>query len=223
VSRGSSESRQAARRLATLLGLVALLLGAVVLAAVVGAFAASHCGAGGEARTGRLAMSHDAARRDAPAPAPRERGARRPAAPVRLEIRAIGVNAPVARLGLNRDRTLQVPTDFDEAGWWTGGPRPGERGPAIIAGHVDSYTGPAVFFRIRELHPGDTIVVARRDRTGARFVVLRSEEYPKSRFPTERVYGGTTRPELRLITCSGEFDRASGHYLDNTVVYAAAV
>ena len=126
------------------------------------------------------------------------------------------------RLGLNPDRSLEVPKDFGDTGWWTGGPRPGERGPAVIAGHVDSRTGPAVFYKIGDLRPGDAIVVHRSDGSRARFTVQGSRQYPKAHFPTARVYGRTPGPTLRLITCSGTFDSASGHYLDNTVVYASA-
>jgi len=161
-----------------------------------------------------------------PAPTPTARRARahrrrRPARPALVLIPAIGVRARVIPLGLKRDHSLEVPSDFAEAGWWTGGARPGERGPAVLAGHVDSRTGPAVFFRIGELRRGDAIVVVRRDHTRVRFTVQGSARYPKSRFPTTRVYGPTRGPALRLITCSGDFDRATGHYVDNTVVYAA--
>jgi hypothetical protein len=202
-----------------LLGLAALLAGTALVAAALGAFAASRCGGSDEASTGRLALALDTVGGHArPAPPPRRE--HRPARPVRIEIPAIGVRAPVVRLGLNEDRTLEVPTDFGDAGWWSGGPRPGEPGPAVIAGHVDSYTGPAVFFRLPELDPGDTIIVGRRDGSRARFTVRGSEQYPKARFPTARVYGRTTGPTLRLITCGGAFDQSTGHYLDNTVVYA---
>jgi sortase (surface protein transpeptidase) len=145
---------------------------------------------------------------------------RRAAPPARLEIPAIGVDAPLVPLGLDRAGALEVPRRFDVAGWWTGGARPGERGPAVIAGHVDSLTGPAVFFRLGSLRPGRHIVVERRDGSRLRFTVHRLEHYAKRRFPARRVYGPTRRPELRLITCSGTFDYATGHYLDNTVVYA---
>jgi Sortase domain len=144
---------------------------------------------------------------------------RRPA-PVGIEIPAIGVRARLVPLRLNSDGTLEVPTRFGDAGWWAGGPRPGERGPAVIAGHVDSRTGPAVFYRLSELRAGDRISVVRRDGSRVRFVVRRTERYPKARFPTARVYGRTQGATLRVITCSGTFDRASGHYLDNAVVYA---
>jgi hypothetical protein len=213
VSRASSGHPEAGRRLWTLLGLAVLLVGVALLAAAVGALVVSRCG-GGEASVGRLALDVGGGG----SPPPRARRAPRPVA---IEIPAIGVRAPIIRLGLNRDRSLQVPADFADAGWWSGGPRPGEPGPAVIAGHVDSYTGPAVFYRIRELRPHDTIVVRRRDGSRARFTVLGSERYPKAHFPTARVYGATRRPTLRLITCGGPFDRSSGHYVDNTVVYAA--
>ena len=143
--------------------------------------------------------------------------------PRRLEIPAIGVFAPVIELGLNSDRTLEVPEDFGDTGWWKGGPEPGERGAAVIAGHVDSRTGPAVFYRLDELRAGDELRVHREDGTQARFVVRRLERHPKDDFPTRRVYARTDEPTLRLVTCSGDFDAASGHYVDNTIVFADAV
>jgi hypothetical protein len=147
---------------------------------------------------------------------------RRAPVPVRVVIPALGVDAPLIRLGLDKAGALEVPKRFDVAGWWTGGSRPGERGPAVIAGHVDSKTGPAVFYRLGSLRRGDSVIVRRRDGSSVRFRVRASERYAKRRFPTRRVYGPTRGSELRLITCSGTFDRAAGHYLDNTVVYARA-
>jgi hypothetical protein len=218
VSGVPSRGRRAQRRLPALLGFAVLLAGVALLAAVAGAMVVSKCGGGGEASTGELALQLDAvANRPLVRPP-----ARRAARPVRIEIPAIGVHARIIRLGLNPDHTLQVPTNFADTGWWSGGPRPGDPGAAVIAGHVDSYTGPAAFYRIRDLRPRDTIIVDRRDGSRARFTVLGSEQYPKSHFPTARVYGRTARPTLRLITCSGTFDRTTGHYLDNTVVYANA-
>jgi sortase (surface protein transpeptidase) len=221
--------RRAGARLPTLLGLAGVVTGIALIVAVA-AIALSRSGDESPRATAppptRLPdLAAGAARRAEAQHRPRRTAARppaRPARPVQVSIPSIGVRAPLVRLGLNSDRTLEVPKDFGDAGWWAGGPRPGERGPAVIAGHVDSYTGPAIFYRLRELRPGDAVVVLRRDGTRARFTVQRSEQYPKDRFPTARVYGQTPGPALRLITCGGEFDDSTGHYLDNTVVYAAA-
>jgi sortase (surface protein transpeptidase) len=148
---------------------------------------------------------------------------RRPAkiaAPVGIEIPRIGVSARLVRLGLNPDRTMEVPTDFDAAGWYVHGPRPGEIGPAVIAGHVDSTSGPAVFFRLGSLRRGAVVRVLRADGSTAHFTVEAVERASKEAFPTRRVFGPTRRPALRLITCGGSFDQATGHYRDNTIVYA---
>jgi len=144
------------------------------------------------------------------------------AAPVRLRIPAIGVDAPVERLGLDADGALGVPDDFGSAGWYERGPRPGETGPAVVAGHVDSHRAPAVFFRLGELGPGEEVVVAYSDGTDVRFRTYHRARYPKDDFPTAAVYANTARPELRLVTCGGSFDRSAGHYRDNVVVWAAA-
>jgi LPXTG-site transpeptidase (sortase) family protein len=155
-------------------------------------------------------------------PAPRVKRTRlvRAPRPVRVRIAAIGVDAPLIPLGLDAHRALEVPERFDVAGWWSGGYRPGESGPAVIAGHVDSKTGPAVFYRLGDLERGDAVMVQRRDGSTVRYVVKSVGRYAKTAFPTKQVYGPTSRPTLRLITCSGDFDRATGHYVDNTVVYA---
>jgi sortase (surface protein transpeptidase) len=139
---------------------------------------------------------------------------------VRVRIPAIGVDARLIRLGLDRSGALEVPQDWSEAGWYTGGPRPGEPGPAVIAGHVDSTSGPAVFYRLGALQRGATIRIARRDGTAVTFRVARVARWPKATFPTRLVYGPTSRPALRLITCGGAFDKASGHYVDDTIVFA---
>ena len=197
--------------------------------AVALAAAMAGCGSGGDSEALELVparerptvtMTATATPTPTPTPTPKPKVFRRVAPPTRIEIPSIRVDAPLIRLGLDAKGALEVPKRFDEAGWWTGGPRPGERGPAVIAGHVDSKTGEAVFYELSRLRKGDVVIVHRRDGTRARFVVQRSERYPKDRFPTARVYGATRRPTLRLITCSGEFDRSTGHYLDNTVVYA---
>jgi Sortase domain len=144
----------------------------------------------------------------------------RSARPVEVVLPSIGVAAPLIGLGLMADRRLEVPEDYGVAGWYTGGPKPGQPGPAVIAGHVDSKQGPAVFYRLRDLRPGDRIAVRYSDGTAVAFAVERSERHPKQAFPTARVYGRTDGPALRLITCGGEFDRGSGHYRDNLVVFA---
>jgi sortase (surface protein transpeptidase) len=162
--------------------------------------------------------------RAGPGPATSTAGlARAPSPPVHLRVPAIGVSAAVVRLGLNRDGTLQVPGDFDAAGWFTGGPAPGETGPAVIAGHIDSRRGPAVFHRLRELRPGQEITVARADGSSVRFAVDGVARYPKDAFPTEAVFGPSPDPLLRLITCGGAFDRSRRSYRDNVVVTARLV
>ena len=145
------------------------------------------------------------------------------APPVRVRIPAIEVDSALIGLGLAADGTLQVPADGSVAGWFTGAPTPGERGPAVIAAHVDWNHAPGVFFRLRDLEPGDDVSVDRADGTTARFVVLGVEQYPKDAFPTERVYGDVDHAGLRLITCGGSFDRAARSYRDNVVVYAGLV
>jgi hypothetical protein len=140
--------------------------------------------------------------------------------PVRLAIPAIGVATPLVRLGLEADGGMQVPADFGRAGWFTEGPAPGQVGPSVIAGHVDSRSGPAVFYRLRELRPGQAILVERVDGSRLRFVVEQARSYPKEGFPTAAVFGPVPEAALRLITCAGDFDRSRGSYRDNLVVFA---
>jgi sortase (surface protein transpeptidase) len=143
-----------------------------------------------------------------------------PGRPVELTIPAIGVRTSVVGLGLQADGALQVPSSTSVAGWYTGSSRPGAVGSAVIAGHVDSRTGPAVFYWLRSMHPGERIYVRRADGTLAVFRVTRVQAYAKDQFPTAAVYGAVPDAELRLITCGGRFDRALGTYLSNIVVYA---
>jgi sortase (surface protein transpeptidase) len=145
------------------------------------------------------------------------------AAPAELAIPALGVRSELIELGLEPDRTVEVPEDPDLAGWYTGGPKPGQTGPATIIGHVDSATGPGVFHRLDELGPGEEIAVRRTDSSVVRFAVYRIERHPKDAFPTEVVYGDTDGAELRLITCGGDFDRAAGSYQDNVIIFASRV
>jgi sortase (surface protein transpeptidase) len=140
-----------------------------------------------------------------------------------VRIPSIGVDSTLALLATDPAGVLVPPEDFDQAGWFPGGPAPGEMGPAVVAGHVDSRTGPAVFARLHEVAVGDAVVVDRADGTAVRFTVTGLGRYPKDDFPTEEVYGPTTAAELRLITCGGEFDRAERSYRDNVVVYARVV
>jgi sortase (surface protein transpeptidase) len=148
------------------------------------------------------------------------RGYRATPAPVRIEIPAIHVASSLARLGRAADRTVQVPSRWAVAGWYASGTRPGDPGSAVILGHVDSKSGPAVFYRLRELRRGDLVEVARADGSRVRFTVQRVQEYPKARFPTADVYYPTLTPALRLVTCGGEFDATAGHYRSNIIVFA---
>ena len=158
-------------------------------------------------------------------PSRRPRRPRRvaPVPPPRVEIPRIGVRAHVVSLGLTRDRRLEVPSNFDEAGWWSGGARPGEPGAAVIVGHVDSRSGPAVFHRLRELRRGDLVRYVGRDNVRVTFVVDHSERHLKDRFPTRKVYSRTSHPTLRLVTCTGSFNRSSGHYRSNLIVFGHRV
>jgi sortase (surface protein transpeptidase) len=141
-----------------------------------------------------------------------------------LEIPSIGVATRVIELGKNPDGTLETPTDYGEAGWWSGGPKPGEPGAAVITGHVDSArSGPAVFARLGELLPGDIFSYTSRTGKQVRFEVESSERYAKEDFPTQRVYGRSDEPVVRLVTCTGNFDVGEGEYSDNLVVYARRI
>jgi len=144
--------------------------------------------------------------------------------PVRLKIARIGVSTGLQRLGKDHHGAVEVPSgphQWDTAGWYAAGTRPGDPGSAVILGHVDSKRGPAVFYRLRELRRGDLVEVALADGSSVRFAVERVEQYPKARFPTAEVYYPTLTPELRLVTCGGTFDATAGHYRSNIIVFAA--
>ncbi|MDT9683047.1 class F sortase [Streptomyces sp. TRM76323] len=144
-----------------------------------------------------------------------------PSAPVRVRIPRIGVDAPVVRLGLGADGSLDVPPAGDRnlAGWYGGGPPPGARGTAIVAGHVDNDEGPAVFYALGALRKGDRVEVARLDGRTAVFTVDAVEVYDNDAFPDAKVYGRSDHAELRVITCGGAFSPETG-YQGNVVVYA---
>lgn len=140
--------------------------------------------------------------------------------PVRLEIPTLAVDSELMELGLQDDGSLEVPPGAFPAGWFSGAPTPGERGPAIIVGHIDWLTGPGVFFRLASLAVGDEIRVTRTDGSVAVFRTTQVTRYPKDDFPTELVYGDLDHAGLRLVSCGGEFDRSTGHYEDNVVAFA---
>ena len=142
------------------------------------------------------------------------------ASPVSLTIPLIGVKTNLITLGLQSDGALQVPSTTSVAGWYTGSPRPGAIGSAVIVGHIDSTSGPGVFYRLSELRGGNQVYVRRADGTMVLFRVTAVQTYLKNDFPTQTVYGPTPDAELRLITCGGTFDYTTGHYLSDIVVYA---
>lgn len=149
-----------------------------------------------------------------------------PAEPTHVEIPAIGVSSDLLSLGQNPDGTIEVPPldRNSRAGWYRNSPTPGELGPAVLLGHVDSAAyGPGVFFKLGALRAGDMVTVSRVDHTVATFRVTRVSSVPKDHFPTLDVYGNTDDAELRLITCGGQFDSATRNYLSNIVVYAVLI
>lgn len=141
--------------------------------------------------------------------------------PLRINIPAVGIEADFEEpLGVNEDRSIEVPDAFDTVGWYQYGPAPGELGPAVVLGHVDSYIGPAVFWSLGELEPGDEIYIDRADGTTATFTVTHLERHEQSGFPTAKVYGDIDHAGLRLITCSGTYQRDVQRYTHNLIVFA---
>jgi sortase (surface protein transpeptidase) len=196
-----------------------------VAGAVLTLTAAALAGCGRPGGAPAATVARPAASSTAPTPPRRQPATARPvthARPLTVRIPAIGVTSSLVPLRLDHAGALQPPDDFVHAGWYAGGPTPGEQGPAVIAGHVDSRAGPAIFFRLRELRPGDTVLVSRSDRRAVRFRVVEVQRYPKNAFPAARVYQPTPDAALRLITCGGSFDYARRSYRDNIVVYAVA-
>jgi sortase (surface protein transpeptidase) len=147
--------------------------------------------------------------------------------PVRVIIPAIGVNAPVISEGTDSSGALQVPPlsgpQASDVGWWDGGSAPGQDGPAVLAGHIDSAAaGPLVFWNLHKLVAGDSVETVLANGSKVWFKVTVLQEVSKNAFPTQQVYGPTSGPTLRLITCGGTFSSAAGHYQDNLIVYAVA-
>ncbi|HKS49700.1 MAG TPA: class F sortase [Amycolatopsis sp.] len=149
-------------------------------------------------------------------------GATGAAPPIRVRIPKISADSTLVQLGVNDDGTIQVPptTEPMQAGWYRFSPPPGAVGPAVLLGHVDGTGHKGIFYDLKSLAPGDEIEVDRADGTTARFRVDHLSQVPKNQFPTEAVYGNTDTPQLRLITCGGDFDRAAHSYRDNIIVYA---
>ncbi len=144
------------------------------------------------------------------------------AVPVRLRIPALHVNSPLQRLDREPDRTVAVPDRADVAGWYERGPRPGQAGPAVILGHVDSHTGPGVFLNLSRVPRGAVVLVDRADGSTVTFRVTNVKRVLKTRFPTDLVYAPTLQPTLRLVTCGGSFDATRRSYRDNVIAFAAA-
>lgn len=169
----------------------------------------------------------------APLPAPAAAGTIGPTAkgpwlrrslPVSVDIPAIDVRSRLLHLGVNADGSMQVPsltTSAGEAAWFKYSATPGQIGASVIEGHVDNYLGPAVFFRLGALRPGDTVDVTLADGVTAIFRVTGVREYPKDKFPARVIYSSADYAALRLITCGGTFDPVTGHYLSSTVVFAS--
>lgn len=146
-----------------------------------------------------------------------------PSPPRRVSIERLKIATPLINLGLAENGELDVPEAFDIAGWHSNGTAPGDIGPAVVVGHVDSYQGPAIFYRLRELVPGDKVAVDRADGSQVIFEVYDKETVRKDAFPTDRVYGETSTPELRLLTCGGRYDKKKKSYTENVVVFARQV
>ena len=166
----------------------------------------------------------------APAPAPASATASMPAPapkqtqfellPVSIKIPSINLVAPVVKTGLEASGALHVPSSPDLTGWYDLGPKPGEIGPSVITGHLDSAAGPGVFWNLNKTRIGDEIDVVRDDGSIAVFKIYKEEKYPQNNFETQKVYGAVSDAELRVITCAGTYSKATGHYSDDLVVYA---
>jgi sortase (surface protein transpeptidase) len=218
-TRGSRSSPRAATVIASLLAIV----GVVVL--VVALRAQRSAPEPGASAAGTIVVPSTPAK-TAPHPTAarpkRTRSARAdlPASvPVAVRIPSIGVRSELISLGRNTDGSVQVPDSFQVAGWYDHSVTPGQVGPTVIVGHVDSKSGPGIFFRLGAMRPGDQVVVTRRDGRLVTYKITAVREYSKTAFPTIDVYGDTPVPTIRLVTCGGAFDSTTGHYLSNIVAY----
>jgi hypothetical protein len=199
-------------RLAGLAGVALIAFGAAAIGVAI--LAQSHAPSPGAAAAGTIG------------PTTRKEPSLRRSQPVSMAIPAIGVQSALLHLGLNPNGTLAVPdlsTSADEAAWYKYSVTPGQLGTSVIEGHVDSDQGPAVFYRLGALHPGDRINVRLADGITAVFLVTGVREYTQAEFPTAMIYGPTNYASLRLLTCGGAFDFGTGHYLSSVVVFASLV
>lgn len=191
--------------------------------ALVGAGASALLGSGPTALTpsarppARTAIGTPAVPRAADGPST---GAAPAALPLRIRIPGIGVDSALTDLQVQPDGHLAAPKNPEQIGWWSDGPHPGDPGAAVIVGHLDSRTGPAAFYGLSSLHPGDTVSIERADRSQVGFTVQALRQYDKDAFPDSEVYATGGPPQLRLITCGGSYDREQHEYRDNLVVYA---
>ena len=199
----------AVARLAGLAGVLLLLAGCIAVAVVIGA--QRHAPQPSRSAAGEIG--------------PRARGPwLHRSRPVSVEIPAIGVDSKLLHLGKNANGTVAVPpltARVSRAAWYKYSPTPGQIGASVIEGHVDTYQGPAIFFRLGALHPGDRIVVRLADGVTANFRVTGVRQYLKSKFPSKAIFGPTNYAALHLITCGGAFDYQTHHYLSSTVVFAS--
>jgi LPXTG-site transpeptidase (sortase) family protein len=212
-------TRKITSRRGVLITLVVVVLAALaVLALTFGGGPGSDTAQPPAAQPVAVAPAPQARSEDAAAALPRSE-------PVSLDIPKIGAHSSLVPLGLNPDNTVQVPpvTTPLQAGWYTYAPTPGETGPAVVLGHVDGNHQKGIFFRLKELAPGDRVSIARKDGSTVAFEVMKVHQVPKKDFEAEGVYDDTAGPELRLITCGGVFDRNAHNYVDNIVVYARLV
>jgi sortase (surface protein transpeptidase) len=144
------------------------------------------------------------------------------ARPVRLRIPALHVSSKLIDLDLQPDGSVQVPDTAAKAGWYDRGPRPGQPGPAVILGHVDSHRRPGIFFNLYRVRSGTLVEVDRSDGSTVAFRITKVARVAKTRFPTDLVYAPTLDPTLRLVTCGGSFDHTRGSYRDNIIAFAEA-
>lgn len=208
--------------------MVASVLAIVGVAVILGAFRAQRAAPRPKASASGTLIDAPAAPRVRPSTGahPTRRTARTrpsPSLPTSIAIPSIGIQSGLTPLGRNADGTVEVPASSQVAGWYTGSVTPGQVGPSVILGHIDSTAGPGVFYELGALVPGARVTVTRKDGTVATFRITGVREYPKDHFPTIDVYGDTPVPTIRLITCGGAFDDTTHHYLSNIVAFGQLI